>query len=80
MQKIIINAQSEIRFNRKALEVNTHKVLGVLGIASSSALSITMVSSVQIRSLNKRYFRKNRITPCSALMGIKYRRKNILFL
>jgi probable rRNA maturation factor len=59
MQVIIVNNQNEARVNIKRLKAAALKALKVLGLTRETSLGISFVSKRKIRSLNKKFFKKD---------------------
>lgn len=62
MQILIGNEQKAIKLNIKKIEALVKRISKILRIPSKSSLGITFISRARIRQLNRRYFRRDRVT------------------
>lgn len=67
MQILIANEQKTVRLDLKRVERLIKEILRILRVSSKSSLSVTFISRAKIRCLNRRYFKKDRVTDVIAL-------------
>lgn len=67
MALLINNGQRQIRVDLKRLKSCAGKIIKILGLPSDISFSITFADEKSIRSLNSRYFSRNRTTDVIAL-------------
>jgi len=67
MQVTVNNEQKRIRISKSAIRATAEKALRALSLPPESAAVIILVGRAKMRSLNRKYFKKYRVTDVIAL-------------